>query len=74
MFCSSSPQTYLILSEEQAKALGVRQMPLCLDHAYVVGGRIGAGELEGFDLYEGLVEFDQGVICFWEMDWPACAE
>jgi hypothetical protein len=45
MFCRRSPRTYLIwLIDEYPWRAGTR-MILCLEHAYIIGRRIGDGHL-----------------------------
>lgn len=74
MFCRSTPQTFIATVHEPSESAPAIQLPLCLEHAYILGARIRAGVLTGFDLYEGLIEFDPHIICAWELDWPACEE
>lgn len=74
MFCLSNPQTYIAPLGESPDICPRVELPLCLGHAYILGARIGTGVLTGFDLYEGLIEFDPHISCAWELDWPACQE
>jgi hypothetical protein len=70
MFCRRSPGTYLIwLIDEYPWRAGTRVI-LSLEHAHIIGRRIGDRHLVGCGLDEGVTEFDDQAFCAWELDWP----